>query len=483
MTTKPKKALVITASSTYKSRAEAVSKYLQKRGWETRIILPDFDHQAKEKRKQVQEGVQYLPMHPYKKNLSAARLYALSAFAKEAVKAANEQEPALLYVMLPANSLGRAFSAYQTYHPTCRLVFDILDLWPESLPIRYGKRLWPFSAWQALRDKALPKADLIITECALFAKCLQEEKRIVPQISPAVVYWPNEIARPAWLKLKERDVQSKSAGMAAAKNMTENPFLPKSVQKESLKQEANLHVCYLGAINHIIDIKGIAKLLGALQKRLPVICHIIGTGENTARFSEALRAVQVCVVEEGAVYEAKQKQNIMRQCSFGLNMMKDTVCVGLTMKSVEYLACGLPLLNSIPGDTWELVEREGVGINIPAVWRSERQAEKQKSRLRKKALEKLAAQGEKACKERETGQANETGKGNRADKVRAINRIAQAGEGEKSEEELLNRILQMAASGMALRRKARLIYEQNFSEKAFAKQMDAAFSGWEREQI
>ena len=44
-------------------------------------------------------------------------------------------------------------------------------------------------------------------------------------------------------------------------------------------------------------------------------------------------------------------------------MMKSNVCVGLTMKSVEYLAFGLPILNTIRGDTWDLVEKEKVGYN------------------------------------------------------------------------------------------------------------------------
>ena len=52
-----------------------------------------------------------------------------------------------------------------------------------------------------------------------------------------------------------------------------------------------------------------------------------------------------------------------QQCHWGLNIMKSQVCVGLTMKSVEYLAFGLPILNTIQGDTWNLVENERVGYN------------------------------------------------------------------------------------------------------------------------
>jgi len=44
--------------------------------------------------------------------------------------------------------------------------------------------------------------------------------------------------------------------------------------------------------------------------------------------------------------------------------MNDQVFVGLTTKSIDYAGCGLPLLNTISGDTWTLVEQYGAGFNI-----------------------------------------------------------------------------------------------------------------------
>lgn len=44
-------------------------------------------------------------------------------------------------------------------------------------------------------------------------------------------------------------------------------------------------------------------------------------------------------------------------------MMKPEVTVGLTMKSVEYLYWGLPLLNTIGGDTWRFIEESQAGFN------------------------------------------------------------------------------------------------------------------------
>ena len=100
-----------------------------------------------------------------------------------------------------------------------------------------------------------------------------------------------------------------------------------------------------------------------LNRKKKVICHIIGKGENKTQFIRALEKAGIEVIDEGVIYDGDVKGSIIQQCHYGLNIMKPEVCVGLTMKSVEYFAYGLPILNNILGDTWRLVEEEKVGFN------------------------------------------------------------------------------------------------------------------------
>lgn len=44
--------------------------------------------------------------------------------------------------------------------------------------------------------------------------------------------------------------------------------------------------------------------------------------------------------------------------------MRHGVLVGLSMKSIDYLKFGLPLINSLAGDTECIVREEGVGVNL-----------------------------------------------------------------------------------------------------------------------
>lgn len=331
-------AVIITNSSTYESRLLAVECFLINKGYNVITLEADFDHHTKEKRISRQQNRRYLHMITYRKNLSLRRLYSLFMFSKMALKEVEGLHPKLLYVMLPANSLAFFSSKYKKRNDDVILVYDIVDMWPESLPFKKGKKFCLFSIWKNLRDNNLYNADLVITECKLYI----EKIALYVSAMPSVVYWPKAIALPVW---------------------------------RHMERNKELHICYLGSINHIIDIPVIIDIINLLNQKKQVVCHIIGIGERKEFFISELERCGARVVDEGVIYDEKEKQYIMQQCHYGLNIMKDYLCVGLTMKSVEYLACGLPILNTIPVDTWEMVEVEHIGYNFnPAFGEQEKNA-------------------------------------------------------------------------------------------------------------
>ena len=92
--------------------------------------------------------------------------------------------------------------------------------------------------------------------------------------------------------------------------------------------------------------------------------HIIGDGEKRKALIDAAKAAGANVIFYGKVYDRTAKQMIMDQCHAGLNIMKKSVFVGLTMKSMDYFECGIPIINNIKGDTWQFVDEYGIGVNI-----------------------------------------------------------------------------------------------------------------------
>lgn len=328
-----KKVIVITNSSSYEPRAEWVGELFKKQGAHVLWVETDFVHREKVKKVRSAPDHIYIDTVPYRKNLSVRRLYSQYDFAKKVEKLLEKEKADLIYMILPANSLAAAGDRLKRKMGTAALVFDILDLWPESLGGKKIQKLWPFQYWRRLRDDHLKAADLVITECRYFQKFVNAKKE-----KTAVVYWPKEMPENWEMKAPATEANSES-------------------------DRSVIHFAYLGSINNIIDTEGITGFLEAVKSMKQVCLHVVGDGEKRALFEETLKSKGIDAHFYGAVYEEEKKKEIFSKCAFGINMMKPGVCVGLTMKSIDYFCYGLPLINNIPGDTWKLVEKEQIGVN------------------------------------------------------------------------------------------------------------------------
>jgi hypothetical protein len=123
-------------------------------------------------------------------------------------------------------------------------------------------------------------------------------------------------------------------------------------------------LAYLGSINNIIDIPKIKAIVKAIGEIKPTTLHIIGDGESRRTLIDEVNAAGARVEYHGKVYDPQRKQDVFDICHFGLNIMKDSVCVGLSMKSIDYFQHGLPILNNIQADTRKIVEDYQVGFNV-----------------------------------------------------------------------------------------------------------------------
>jgi glycosyltransferase involved in cell wall biosynthesis len=299
-------------------------------GHEVTRIESNFIHREKVKRdKKYKKDVDtiYIDTIPYKKNLSFRRLFSHYNFAKKVYKLLDNQTYDMIYVFVPANSLLKFAAIYKSNNPAVKLIADVIDLWPESLPFSHFKKIWPITQWAALRNDNLSKCDHIILECGLYQKILKEH---IKNVKNSVIYWPRKITLE----------------------------FPEFSENESI-----LNICYLGSINNIIDIKFITNLMIELNKLMKTILHIIGDGEKKEKFLTELSVADIPYIYYGSIYDEYKKMKILSSCDYGLNIMKGSVCVGVTMKSVDYMHVGLPMINNIRGDIWDLIESYSLGIN------------------------------------------------------------------------------------------------------------------------
>lgn len=317
--------VIVNCFDTYEHRVELLKQYFTACGNRVQVITSDWRHFHKSVRTECPDGYEMIHAKPYTKNLSVQRLLSHHDFAKDAIERVEELDPVLLWVLVPPNSLAKRAAAYKKKHPDTKLVLDLIDMWPETMPVSRFKTLPPFSFWRKLRDDYVGQADAVVTECELYHALLRGK------CGPEKLHT---------LYLARKLTPSQSA-----------PELP----------EDRTALCYLGSINNIIDIPCIARIIGTIEG--PVELHIVGDGEKREELIGAVSEAGANVIYHGKVYDAAEKQKIMDRCHFGLNIMKESVFVGLTMKSMDYFEYGLPIINNIRGDTWDFVTEKRIGVN------------------------------------------------------------------------------------------------------------------------
>ena len=316
------KVAIITCFESNEERVKYVRKAFESKKDEVKVYTTDFSHAYKTLRNNIPEGYEVVYTMKYKKNMSYRRIRSHIQFAIDVFMMLEDYNPDLIWLMAPANSLIRQAAKYKKKHQV-KIIGDIIDMWPESLPVNIDKNILPFKIWRNLRKNNLKYLDTLCSECDFYKDELYKE-------------YPGEIETLYWAKENSIKVKSK---------------LPKD----------ELSLVYIGSINNIIDINLMKKVIENID--YPVSLHIIGVGESKDKMLELLK--DSCrIIDHGIIRDEKEKAEIFAQCHAGINLYKDNLYIGLTVKCLDYFGNGLPIINNIKADTFKLVEEYGAGINI-----------------------------------------------------------------------------------------------------------------------
>lgn len=322
------KICIVNCFDTYEHRVDLLVNYFSNKGDDVSVITSNHRHIEKVYRTESKDKYTFVDTISYQKNMSYARLHSHWKLAKNIFNNL-PKDIDLLWVLVPPNSFTKRAAEYKKQNSTTVLVFDIIDMWPETLPVGKMKNIFPLRLWRDLRDLHLNAADYIVTECDLYRTRLK--------------YIPNSKISTLYLSYGDRTLTRKIVNQ---------------------NQDSNsISICYLGSINNIIDIQVITNILNSLSKKYSVNFHIIGAGENKVSLLSSVKRLNVNVIDHGKIYDDDIKAEILNNCHFGLNIMKKDVFVGLTMKSLDYFKNGIPIINNLKGDTWEFVENNDIGIN------------------------------------------------------------------------------------------------------------------------
>lgn len=330
-----KKAIIISAfdNYSYNVRTKYIEKYLKQQGYSCKVLSSDFDHRNKQKYTADRESLELIHVPEYKKNLSFKRIYSHYCFAKNVFKRLIELKPDLIYGSTPPNFLFTYISKYKKINQTVGVVYEIGDLWPETLPLekKFKIILSPvLNIWKMLRNKNIGYADAVVFECELFKRRI---KRYCISTYSKTIY------------------------------LSKEDYFKEKFSFDDRKDNMVVFA-YIGAINNIIDINIIINILKEVSVKKKILFRIIGDGENKKQLLKLCKEFHINYEDYGIIYDEQKKYEILKDCQFAFNIMKNTVSVGLTMKSLEYFHWGLILINNIPADSACLVEKYKCGVNI-----------------------------------------------------------------------------------------------------------------------
>lgn len=125
------KVVIVCAFDTYFDRVKLLKEYYKKE--DVIVISSDFSHRKKKKIHNEMSDLD-INVKEYKKNLSIDRLISHYQFSKSVYNELVAIQPDLIHALVPPNSLSKYLSLYKEKY-NVKLIFDIIDLWPETLPV------------------------------------------------------------------------------------------------------------------------------------------------------------------------------------------------------------------------------------------------------------------------------------------------------------------------------------------------------------
>ncbi len=315
--------------------------------------VSNIQHRSKEKRaetwKDIQVNPNYLikivPSTGYSGHISLARIKYERTYAKNLCAKALEtnEKPDLIILGEPALFIFDIIKKL-VKQKEAALIIDVIDLWPELFNILLPNRLdflgkFIFAPLYYRRNLLFKKADGIM---AVARDYLQIGLNAKPTVPGAVVYWGlnvEEVKVPV-----DHDYQKKEL------NSLE-------------KKDGEVWLIYAGTLGSNYDIDTLLQCGLLLAKRnVAVKLLIAGDGPLKERVEQFIATEKLTnVVYLGSLLP--QDLNLLyTKCDIALSSYVLHSTVSMPIKAYDYLAAGLPLVNSLGRDLGSFVTERQVGI-------------------------------------------------------------------------------------------------------------------------
>ncbi len=299
-------------------------------GHDVTLWTSDFSHAHKAKRRllhpQTQDFSLVLIETPaYRRNIGFRRILSHRAFARRwREQAEKETPPDVLIVSMPPLALGKAALAYCQARgmERPRFIVDIQDAWPETFE-RIVPR-WMLAPLRRLAGQIYRGADAIVGVAARYVDLARSYGATSP------------------MKIFRLGIDRSGGG---------------PIEDNRRHQEPGTRLVYAGNMGASYDL---ATVIEAVKRMDGVTLDLAGTGPDEARL-RGLAADCARIRFHGYLGETELR-TMLEASDAAVIPMFDAACVGVPGKLADYTAAGLPVLNTLHGETERLLADYDAGF-------------------------------------------------------------------------------------------------------------------------
>jgi len=271
-------------------------------------------------------AVRLVAVRPYEKNVSLARLGSHRDFGRTFERLANESvssgqlaRPDIVLASLPPFE-GPEAAARLSRRLDATFVLDLMDVWPETF------------------DRLLPGPGFVRKLLAPF---------FLPRHICYVGAYPQEFPAPR-------------------RAVNEVPMPDGSTPGAS--EPGPLECVYAGTLEAGQDLDTLAAAARQLSATgVAATIHVAGTGSHEPALRRAAAATGgSCRLEVHGLLPRQAYVSLLARCDVGLVCVKPESFVAVPYKACDYAAAGLAIVNSLPGELQQLIDRHAAGVPYTA---------------------------------------------------------------------------------------------------------------------
>lgn len=304
------------------------------------FFTSDYAHTAKRYRnvKWKRDDEKLIHVPSYSKNVSIGRLWSHLTFALKLRKLLNDMnpKPKALYCAMPSSSSAFVCARYCRKNHI-KFVIDVIDLWPDSLmPILSDNRivkilLFP---WAYMSRYAYKSADVIFGESRAYTNV-------------AKTFNPSAEVYPIYLGID----------MVQINKCKEN----RSVHLE--KTEDEIWIAYGGTLKASNDFHTLLEAIKAIHGKFKYKLWLIGDGEERVNIEKYL-AENKLNAEITGFCRYQDLLSYLSYCDIAINIFRKGTKVAFSYKFNDYVAMNCFVLNSLEGETAQMVDDYQIGRNF-----------------------------------------------------------------------------------------------------------------------